>query len=166
MARWTEKAVERVKKSINSRQTRVAKVLRPHKIFVGIDSGVKTGLAVWSKIDKTFLHVSTESLDVALKLVEAWHKKYGAAMLVRVEDARLATYGRQADTYRLRGAGSVMRDAKVWDDFLKRMGIDYEMVRPAKGLTKLDSEAFIKITGHVGRTSSHSRDAGMMVFAY
>lgn len=166
MARWTEKAVERVRKSIHTRQTRAVKGPRPHKIFVGIDSGVKTGIGVWSKLDKAFLHMHTEPIDVAMKMVEAWKVKYGAAMLVRVEDARKATYGRQQDGHRLRGAGSVMRDAKVWQDFLTRLGVDFEMVRPNKGLSKLDVPTFTKITGYTGRTSEHCRDAAMLVYGY
>ena len=85
-------------------------------------------------------------------------------MFVRIEDARqrrwLGNKGREA----LQGAGSIKRDATIWEDFLTDKKIPFEMVAPSRNSTKLSAEVFKRLTGWQGRTSEHSRDAAMLVF--
>ena len=85
-------------------------------------------------------------------------------VLVRVEDARQATWKRKGDVYKAKGAGSVMRDASVWEDFLEDLGVDYEMIRPRKEFTKWKEDDFKSLTKFEGRTSEHSRDAALTVY--
>lgn len=137
---------------------------RPKPVFViGIDSGVQTGFAVWSPSEKKLLVVSTEMIHIALERVKFYAR---AGALVRVEDARLAKYGRQMDAYKLRGAGSVMRDAKIWEDFLTDLKIPFEMLRPRKEFTKLSADTFRRMTGYLETTNEHGRDAAMLVYGY
>jgi hypothetical protein len=133
---------------------------------IGIDTGVKTGLATWVTATRELQRVDKFAIDQAMQIVREYASFYSNDILVRVEDARLANYGRRNDQHRARGAGSVMRDAKIWQDFLTREGIPYEMVRPRKEFTKWKADTFNRFTGWKGRTTSHGRDAAMLVYGY
>lgn len=128
---------------------------------IGIDSGTKTGLAIYDRQAKKLVQCSTLKIHRAMKIVEEYkdHK-----IIVIVEDARKAVFGRRNDYHKAQGAGSVKRDATIWEDFLKDLKVDYRMVRPNKRTTKLGKYEFEKITNYRGLTSVHSRDAAMLVF--
>lgn len=131
---------------------------------IGIDTGVNTGFAVWNKQEKKFEVVTTMLIHQAMKEVEALHEKN--TIFVRVEDARKRKWFGAAGREQLQGAGSIKRDAKIWEDFLSDIGVNHEMVAPAKNRTKLDAEMFKKYTGWENPTNEHSRDAAMLVFNY
>jgi hypothetical protein len=127
--------------------------------FIGIDTGKHTGIAVYRH---GFISIETTFIHNAMEAVLALH--LGGEVFVRVEDARLRKWlgnkGREA----LQGAGSIKRDASIWEDFLTDKGIPFEMVAPRNNATKLSAETFRNITGWQGRTSEHSRDAAMLVY--
>lgn len=131
---------------------------------IGIDSGTSTGIAIWDRQTKQFVEVKTMPIHRALEVVRQYHERY--TIEVRVEDARLAVHGRNTTTDRskLQGAGSIKRDAKIWSDFLTDYSIPHLMVRPNKALSKLSKEQFVRTTKYTGLTSSHARDAAMIVY--
>lgn len=138
-------------------------------LWVGIDTGVHTGFAVWDSTDKALRDVQTLRIDEALWRVLALSADYGDDLTVIVEDARQRrwvpdTRDVRKEMSRRLGAGSIKRDAKIWEDFLEANKIAYRMLPPRKGCTKLTKEAFGKLTGWSGRTTEHSRDAAMLVF--
>lgn len=139
-------------------------------IWVGIDTGVHTGFAVWDSSAGRFLAVETLRIDEALFRVLAIAAECGDdGVTVVVEDARQRkwvpnTGDVRKEMARRLGAGAVKRDAKIWEDFLAGNKIAHQMRPPLKGCTKLTEERFAALTGHVGRTSEHSRDAAMLVF--
>ena len=138
-------------------------------LYIGIDTGRNTGFAVWESECKAFDAVATLPIHEALERVARFHKAYDTELVVVFEDARQRKYlprERNASEYRgkLQGAGSVKRDATIWEDFCKDKGIRYEAVAPRKGLTKWNAETFRKVTGWSGRTTDHARDAAMLVF--
>ena len=138
-------------------------------MIFGIDTGVQTGIAAWQQDEKRLTIVTTVSIDVALTTVGIYAKRareVGLEILVRVEDARQAIYGRRMQGHRMRGAGSVMRDAKIWEDFLTREHIPFEMLRPRKEFTKWKPEPFKRLTGWLKRTSQHGRDAALLCYGY
>lgn len=137
---------------------------KKYSSYIGIDTGVKTGFAIYSMSVRSITDVRTVTIDVAMELVQDLAKI--SPVFVRVEDSRLAVHGRRAQGHRLKGAGSVMRDAKMWEDFLTRLKIDFEMVRPRKEFTKWKPDAFRRLTQWEGRTSQHGRDAAMLVHGY
>ena len=47
----------------------------------------------------------------------------------------------------MQGAGSIKMDAKIWEDFLMDIGVNHEMVSPAKNRTKLKADTFKTYTG-------------------
>lgn len=138
-------------------------------LYIGIDTGVHTGLAVWESECKAFDAIATLPIHQALDRVRRLHDAYGEELVVVFEDARQRKYlprERNASEYRgrLQGAGSVKRDAGIWEDFCKDLGIRYEAVAPKAGLTKWNEKLFKAATGWEGRTSNHARDAALLVF--
>lgn len=128
---------------------------------IGIDCGTNTGLAIYDVQAKKLVQCSTLKIHRAMEVIINYREH---KIIVFVEDARLAVFGRSNDYNRAQGAGSVKRDAAIWEDFLTDLGVEFQMKRPNKKITKLGKYEFEKITGYKGLTSSHSRDAGMMVF--
>ena len=140
--------------------------------YIGIDSGTHTGLAIWDGARRMFTCIETVPMHRALFRVRDLAKMaedQGRSLTVVFEDARARKWFPKEmsnSEYRgkLMGAGSVKRDSKIWEEFLKDYHIKFENVPPRKGLTKLDPDYFARLTGFTGRTSEHSRDAAMLVF--
>lgn len=140
-------------------------------LYIGIDPGVNTGLAVWDDSRQKFVRVETLGIVTAMvELIE--FLRYHGAMddcYIYIEDARQRTYlprERNLSEYRgkLMGAGSVKRDCAIWEEFADYYGIPIQLVPPRKGATKWDADYFKKVTGWTGRTSNHARDAALLVF--
>lgn len=132
---------------------------------IGIDTGVHTGVAVWDGRD--FRVLRTCGIIEALELVGELAAR--ESVKVYFEDARQRKWipkEKSLSQYKGRamGAGSVKRDAQVWEEFLTRHGIPYEAVPPKRNRTKVTALFFQHLTGYYGRTSEHSRDAAMLVF--
>lgn len=140
-------------------------------LFIGIDPGVNTGLAVWDATQRKFERVETLGIVTAMaELVQ--FLRYRGAMTnceIYIEDARQRKYlprEKNISEYRgkLMGAGSVKRDCAIWEEFAIYYGIPLNLVPPRKGLTKWDADTFKRITGWTGRTSNHARDAALLVY--
>lgn len=134
-------------------------------IFIGIDTGTHTGVAVWNSEEREFIDIKTMHLHQAIQLVitmcKIWKREN---VMVLFEDARQRKwFGARSDA-KLQGAGSVKRDAAIWEEFCTDYEISFRAMPPAKGATKLSPEYFKQMTGWTGRTSEHARDAAMIVF--
>ncbi len=142
---------------------------------VGIDTGVHTGYAEWDCKSKQFVMVKTMMIHQAMirlhERIRAWRRD-GKQFIIRVEDARqrkwfCEKYTKDGAHRNIQqGAGSVKRDAKIWEDYLTEQNVNFEMVAPKNNTTKLNAVAFKVLTGYQGQTSEHTRDAAMMVFGY
>ncbi len=132
--------------------------------MIGIDTGVNTGIAIWDVNTKQFLRIDTVLIHEALLVVLDLNSRFNVK--VRVEDARKRQWFGNSGKEKLQGAGSVKRDAKIWEDFLNHNKISFEMVAPKNNRTKLDSISFNKLTKYTMRTTSHSRDAAMLVYQF
>lgn len=133
---------------------------------IGIDTGVKTGIAIWYKKERKLISVETTTIHRAMETVLRMYKQDNT-IFVRVEDARQRKwYGENVGKERMKGAGSVERDAKIWEDFLRDWGIPFEMVAPKNNKTKIAKTLFKYRTGYTKQTSEHGRDAAMLVFEY
>ena len=145
-------------------------------IYIGIDTGVHTGVAVWDNRQRSLLYLDEIKIHRALELVKQWKDKCkadGAKLVVRVEDARQRKWfghdewkTEEERKKKLQGVGSVKRDSAIWDDFLSDLGVEYQMVPPRYNVTKLTQEQFKAITGWKGRTNEHKRDAAMLVYGF
>lgn len=136
-------------------------------LFIGIDTGTHTGLAVWDSDRRQFLNIQTLLIHRALNDVRFLAKR--ADVVVVIEDARQRKWLPRENSVRemkgrAMGAGSVRRDAAIWEDFCKDYGITFRMIPPQRGCTKLSPETFANLTGWKDRTSNHGRDAAMLVF--
>lgn len=134
---------------------------------IGIDTGRNTGIAVWDTDRQRFVFLDTMPIHKALAFVQ--RAIDASEIRVYFEDARQRRYlPREANVseYRgkLMGAGSVKRDAVIWQDALTDWQIPFQMIPPRAGMTKWTAEQFSRVTGWTGRTSNHARDAAMLVF--
>lgn len=132
-------------------------------IFIGIDTGVHTGFAVWDSDTKELVEISTLTITQAMQRVTELRVILRHVKLY-IEDARKRTWFGKAGREKLQGAGSVKRDCSIWEDWCKEQGIECVMVAPKHNRTKLSAAQFRVLTKWTGRTTSHSRDAAMMVF--
>lgn len=133
-------------------------------MIVGVDPGVHTGFAIWSRAERRLTTVETLGITHAMTLIRTMADA-GSLHSVRFEDARLRKWfgarGREA----LQGAGSVKRDCAIWQEFLQGLGgVPFLPVSPQAKGRKLDAEQFKRVTGWQGRTSEHGRDAAMLVW--
>ena len=141
--------------------------MKTYNYYIGIDPGVQTGTAIWIKKEKTFLSLATDSIHVAFETIKSINENFKeSGVFIRVEDARQRSWYGENSNAKLQGAGSVKRDCKIWEDFLTDIKADFEMVAPKKGMTKHNAETFRRMTGYIGKTSSHSRDAAILVFGF
>lgn len=137
------------------------------RLFIGIDPGVNTGIAIWNATAKRFLQIKTCTIVEAMFMISA----LGSKRIVGIyfEDAKQRQYlprETSVSEYRgkLMGAGSVKRDSTIWREFCTFCSIPYVAVAPRAGMTKWDAKYFAKVTGWTGRTSEHARDAALLVF--
>lgn len=133
------------------------------KYAIGIDPGKRTGFAVWDIEEKQFKVISTYEIVEAMEAVRTLHHD-GYPIQVRFEDCRKRTWFGRAGRERLKGVGSVERDCSIWQEFCELHNIDYLMIHPASTITKMPADKFRRYTKYMGRTSEHSRDAGLLVF--
>lgn len=141
---------------------------KKYDYLIGVDPGVHTGIALWDVEKKNFKKVYTISIHLALEFVrfESCFDE-NRKIFVRVEDARKRKgYFGDRGAFNHQGVGSIKRDCKIWEDFLTDLGVDFEMIAPIKGGTKMKSDPFKKLTSWEGRTNSHSRDAALLIFGY
>jgi hypothetical protein len=136
------------------------------KILIGIDTGVKTGFAVAAdrgnggELEQVESLSITQAMEKVKALIEEW--EIGNVCLY-IEDARKRTWftgGREKS----QGVGSVKRDAQIWEDWCTEQGFKFLMIHPAANATKKKATDFKRMTGWVGRTNEHARDAAMLVF--
>lgn len=139
-------------------------------IYIGIDPGVSTGLAVWDSASKKFLKVETCTCAHAiLTIYELWKESSNKDFNIVFEDARKRRWIPQEGSMskfkgRAMGAGSVKRSSQIWEEFCEETGIKMEAVPPRPGMTKWEAGYWAKVTGWKGRTSEHARDAALLVF--
>ena len=128
-------------------------------ILIGIDTGVHTGFAVWDGRD-----LRVESMTISKAMIEVLRLSTLYDVAVLYEDATKRKWYGNTGRERLKGAGSVERDAKIWRDFLAENKIKHKAIAPKNNITKLSAKQFALITGYKGRTNEHGRDAAMLVF--
>ena len=137
-------------------------------IYMGIDPGTVTGLALWQSQAKSLELYSGTFIEIYARLINGFSIAPPDDYLIRIEDARLRKWYGPRDgpgqTGKLQGAGSIKRDCTIWEEVCIFHGWNYRMVHPIKGGTKWSAAAFKAATGYQGRTNGHVRDAAMLVY--
>ena len=142
-----------------------------YNFYIGIDTGVQTGVCIWDAQQKAMRCIETGMIHQVMEEVRQFHQAWPGKVFIRFEDARqrkwiLEQKNEKAERGRREGAGSVKRDAIIWEDFLKDIGVPFEMVAPKNNKTKVPADYFKKLTGFKGRCSEHARDAAMLVIGF
>lgn len=141
-------------------------------IYVGVDTGVNTGFSEYDSKKRCLLSVCSLPIHKAMDRVKVLHDLHKEELVVRVEDPRQRKWfgtermTREEERKKLQGVGSVKRDATIWEDFLKDLGVRFEMVAPKMNVTKLTQETFKRYTGWSSKTNEHGRDAAMLIYGY
>jgi hypothetical protein len=137
---------------------------KKYDFYIGIDTGVNTGFAVISKPAGKLVELDCWKIHTAMHRVEYYADNF--KIFVYVEDARQAVHKRNTaeDYAKQQGAGSVKRDASIWEGFLTDLKVDFSMLRPNNKTTKLNAQVFKRVTGYQGQTNSHARDAAMLIW--
>lgn len=134
-------------------------------IYIGIDTGVHTGFAVWHSDTKYLAEVSTMTITQAMERVKMIADIRGKDNIrLFIEDARQRKWFGNAGREKLQGAGSVKRDSRIWEDWCREQGLQYRMIAPKNNCTKLSAAQFRVLTRWQGATSEHARDAALLVF--
>ena len=131
-------------------------------LLIGIDTGVNTGLGVWDKERRAIVEIATLSITKAMDRVREYASEGDIKLFI--EDARLRSWFGNSGREKLQGAGSVKRDAKIWEDFCNEQAIPFELVAPRNNATKMSRAQFEIVTGWEQKTTEHSRDAMLLVF--
>lgn len=137
------------------------------KLYIGIDPGTHTGVAIWDKTSRRLELVDTMTITKAIEVVKAnveLTKSFGGEVVVFIEDARKRTWFGSANREKLQGAGSVKRDCSIWETFCEELGVECRKIAPKHNTTKLSASQFKVLTNWAGRTSEHARDAACLVF--
>ena len=133
--------------------------------YIGIDTGVHTGFAVWHSDTKYLAEVSTVTITQAMERVKMLADILGKDNIrFFIEDARQRKWFGHSGREKLQGAGSVKRDSRIWEDWCREQGLQYRMIAPGYNRTKLTEAQFKFVTQWHGRSSVHGRDAAMLVF--
>ena len=131
-------------------------------MIVGIDPGKNTGYAVVK--DNKLVFVDSMMIHKLLYILEK--KAESESFFVVVEDARKRKWFGNSGPEKWKGAGSIMRDCTIWEDFLVDMKIRHLMDAPAPGNTKLSAAKFQQAYGWTHKTNEHGRDAAMLALRH
>ena len=150
----------------------------PTVVYVGIDPGAETGVAVWSPALGALLHVGSGSFWAAVRLLDGRTDPSGAVGRsgcwqvagVVVEDARgLPIYARNRGGSRgeaariARSVGRVDREVDLWQSWLGAGGYTVRLSAPQRR-KKWDDATMKRLTGWTEATNEHGRDAARLVF--
>jgi len=143
--------------------------------FLGIDPGVKTGLAVWNVEEQDFEALCTSDFWAVYDEVMLHDTK---EVVIIIEDpGRISKTWHAASSKSVaaeigRRVGANCEQARLLIERFTELGYTVHSYVPTGktkrgGAWKKSKEAakhFKDITGYEGRTNEHTRDAGMMVY--
>ncbi len=150
------------------------------KIHIGLDAGINTGFAVFDVASRLFTELHTYEFWEAIYRLQDYHRQFKEQkidLVVVVEDvvANKPTFKRELpddirdiEAYKdkiSQGVGENKAHCKLLVKWCEDRGIPIRKIRPTKAsFTKLDPGQFTALTQYSGRTSSHARDAAMLVY--
>lgn len=151
--------------------------MRMRPLIVGIDPGLKTGIAIINSETDEILEVSTSDFCSVFFRLQNLPARSRRDYLLVIENAKLnkQTYHRhrragrqnQGVTDRIgRGIGSVQRESELLVLLLQGVGYEVVQVKPDYGAKKWSRAELEQITGYTDHTSEHGRDAVRLAMDY
>lgn len=148
---------------------------KKYRYYIGIDPGIKTGLAVWNSEENKFQFVETWSLHKLFRIIGMFIRDFRAEndCLVFIENPNTfipfkRIKGKRIPKERIdgakQGAGAVKQTFKHIIEFLEDNKIPYQTTRLQGGLKKKSSDWFKQQTGWKERTDEHGRDSALLVW--
>lgn len=140
-------------------------------IYVGIDPGQTTGIAVWD--GKKIVKDSCPFFG-AIEIIDTWWQFHAPHIQVVIEDPNLnrPTFNRyqgKMDTKTIlsmqkiaQNVGMNKRDAQLIIEYCERHFVPYRIVKPTTA--KWDAKMLKALTGITDRTNQHVRDAIKLVY--
>lgn len=135
---------------------------------IGIDTGKKTGLAIWTPAYKQLDLYSTDFWGVWGVIEDYQYELRPDRTKVRIEMpgsflyGRNSKHGKRVSVKMAVNVGGVQMMAILLAERFEELG--YQVGRPQPSKRKLNHDIFKKITGYTGTTNEHTRDAGMLVY--
>jgi hypothetical protein len=131
----------------------------------GIDPGTKTGVAKYDKLLGRLTDVFTtdfwgcwDYFNYDCVLADQ------AISKIRIEVPRTKTnWHKKGCDITAANVGGAIREAKLLADGLEKLGYNVEMVHPQG---KVDAGYIKRLTGWIGRTNEHTRDAIMLCYGF
>lgn len=143
-------------------------------IWIGIDPGENTGVAVWNSTDKVFEQLRTLSFWESIFFLIDYKRlkdNNDIALNIVIEDVtqNKPTFERganaKANTRISQNVGMNKNDCKRMIEFCEMQDLSILRIRPNKNSnTKLNQQSFENLTKCIIKGSQHSRDAGMLIF--
>ena len=136
-------------------------------IKIGIDPGVKTGIAEIMDTDLFSPKLSLYTTDF-WGCYEFIRKNYAPSCTeIHIEDTNDLPVFRESSNNRIqsrmgRNVGAVCREASLLIEGFQRLGYKV-VVHNNKKSAKLDAKQFKVLTGWQGRTNQHERDAAALI---
>jgi hypothetical protein len=138
-------------------------------IYIGIDCGVNTGMALWDSNKKCFIELKTVTFWDCVNMLLEYQDRYADSMKLVIEDveANRPVFSRDVNKFEMlkiaQNVGMNKRDCQLIKQFCEIYKIEYILSRPnKKSKTKMKAEDFERLTGWKGDSSSHSRDSAML----
>lgn len=158
-----------------SKESEFVRSLYHGPIFLGIDGGVTTGVALWSRKENKLVDVCSFSFWDAIRYFDKIVKMAdGMGVTAVVEDPRLIrpVFGKKSDFSRKQTYGKISQDVGAMKaytalmvEWLHEKNIPTILVKPSQYTkTKLDAKTFKNMTKWDKKTNEHSRDAAMLVW--
>lgn len=137
-----------------------------HSVFIGIDPGVNTGLAVI--IDGKYVYIKSHSILMSMQYIQGLLELFDPKCVeMIVENPNLRSYFGNTGREKLQGAGSIKRDYSIWVEFSKTNNIKMAGVSPKEVGSSFDNVIIFKnATGWDKQTSKHARDAAKIIYKY
>lgn len=136
-------------------------------LYIGIDPGVNTGVALWYPNLKKLEVLQFKSHCQAMLFLYDKLRPFDSRLIMfRIEDARKAKPRPDlalVNAGKEQGVGYVKAYSKDWEQFCLHLDYGYEVLAPQN--TKVNEQYFECLTGiRTLKTQTHLRDAGMLVF--
>ena len=138
-------------------------------IFIGIDPGRNTGVAIWDGPRQQFNKLTTLDFWGVIELIDRYKKVGTDYFKIVIENPGLnkPTFARKGESVKLamnrsQKVGRNKEQAYLIIGYCKLHKIDFTEVRPTQ--TKWNADPFRRLTKYRGSTNEHNRDAARLVW--